>query len=83
MAWREEYGTDSIIENIDFPEWAEVKKIYPRFYHKVDRIGRPVYVEQVGVVDFKKVRCCVFIWLFFFLFQNIKTNNTSKYSSSV
>lgn len=26
-------------------------KYYPQFYHKTDRDGRPVYIEQMGKLD--------------------------------
>ncbi|KAJ3212149.1 hypothetical protein HDU67_003985 [Dinochytrium kinnereticum] len=50
-AWRKEYGTDDLKDNFDFPEYPVVKKFYPRYYHKVDKIGRPLYVERFGVLD--------------------------------
>ena len=34
-----------------YPEADAVAKIYPRFYHKTDKGGRPVYFEAVGKVD--------------------------------
>ncbi|KAJ3333471.1 cytosolic factor, phosphatidylinositol/phosphatidylcholine transfer protein [Blyttiomyces sp. JEL0837] len=53
--WREDYQTDTIITTLDFPEYPIVKKFYPRFYHKTDKIGRPVYVEMLGVLDIKQL----------------------------
>ncbi|KAJ3100879.1 cytosolic factor, phosphatidylinositol/phosphatidylcholine transfer protein [Phlyctochytrium planicorne] len=50
-AWRKEYGTADLKDTFDFPEWLVCKKFYPRFYHKVDKIGRPLYVEKFGVLD--------------------------------
>ncbi|KAI8833201.1 CRAL-TRIO domain-containing protein [Chytridium lagenaria] len=49
--WRQEYGTNDIRDTFDFPEYPVVKKFYPRYYHKVDKIGRPLYVERFGVLD--------------------------------
>lgn len=49
--WRKSFGVDDIVKNFDFHEKAEVNKIYPRFYHKTDLEGRPVYIEQLGSVD--------------------------------
>ncbi|KAI8901972.1 CRAL-TRIO domain-containing protein [Globomyces pollinis-pini] len=53
--WRAEFGTNTILNDFDFPEYALVRRIYPRFYHKVDRLGRPVYIERVGMADLKKL----------------------------
>ncbi|KAJ3016036.1 cytosolic factor, phosphatidylinositol/phosphatidylcholine transfer protein [Thoreauomyces humboldtii] len=55
ITWRKEFGTDTILQDFEFPEYPIVKKFYPRFYHKTDRQGRPVYVEQLGGVDVKQL----------------------------
>ncbi|KAJ8697755.1 cytosolic factor, phosphatidylinositol/phosphatidylcholine transfer protein [Pleurotus ostreatus] len=51
--WRKEFGVDDIAENFDFKEGSEVNKYYPQYYHKTDKDGRPVYVEQLGKLDIK------------------------------
>lgn len=51
--WRKEFGVDEIYANFDYKEAAEVDKYYPQFYHKIDRDGRPVYIERLGKLDLK------------------------------
>ncbi|ORY21908.1 CRAL-TRIO domain-containing protein [Naematelia encephala] len=54
--WRKEFGTDEIAANgFHYPEQVEVNKYYPQFYHRTDRDGRPVYVEQLGYLDMNKI----------------------------
>ncbi|KAJ3222959.1 cytosolic factor, phosphatidylinositol/phosphatidylcholine transfer protein [Clydaea vesicula] len=49
--WRCEFGVDKLISEFEFPEYPVVKKYYPRYYHKCDKLGRPVYYELVGEID--------------------------------
>ncbi|KAH8834211.1 CRAL-TRIO domain-containing protein [Flagelloscypha sp. PMI_526] len=51
--WRVEFGVEDLVKNFDFKEKVEVDKYYPQSYHKTDKDGRPVYIEQLGKLDIK------------------------------
>ncbi|CAA0835895.1 Phosphatidylinositol/phosphatidylcholine transfer protein SFH11 [Striga hermonthica] len=54
IKWREEFRVDSILNEFKYEEHEDVKKCYPHGFHGVDRHGRPVYIERIGMVDLDK-----------------------------
>jgi len=53
--WRKDFGVEKIMKEFDFKEKALVDKYYPQFYHKMDKDGRPIYVERLGLLDIKQL----------------------------
>ncbi|KAH9880110.1 hypothetical protein J1614_002136 [Plenodomus biglobosus] len=52
--WRNEYagvGVEELVRTFDYKERPQVFEYYPQYYHKTDKDGRPVYIEQLGKVD--------------------------------
>ncbi|KAF2685536.1 SEC14 cytosolic factor [Lentithecium fluviatile CBS 122367] len=52
--WRASYGdvgVEELVRTFDYKERPEIFKYYPQYYHKTDKDGRPVYIEQLGNVD--------------------------------
>lgn len=53
--WRQDYKTETVIEEFDFSELNALKNVYPHGYHGVDKKGRPIYIEQFAKLDFSKL----------------------------
>ncbi|KAI9754081.1 MAG: cytosolic factor, phosphatidylinositol/phosphatidylcholine transfer protein [Chaenotheca gracillima] len=49
--WRKEFGVEDLVKNFQYEEKSKVFEYYPQYYHKTDKDGRPVYIEQLGNVD--------------------------------
>ncbi|KAI9670209.1 MAG: cytosolic factor, phosphatidylinositol/phosphatidylcholine transfer protein [Alyxoria varia] len=51
--WRKEFqgGVDDLVRNFDYKERPQVFEYYPQYYHKIDKDGRPIYIEQLGKID--------------------------------
>ncbi|SPO04434.1 probable phosphatidylinositol/phosphatidylcholine transfer protein SEC14 [Cephalotrichum gorgonifer] len=49
--WRAETNLDDTVSTWEFPEKAQLFDYYPQYYHKTDKDGRPVYIEQLGKID--------------------------------
>jgi len=48
--WRKDKKVAEVL-SFDFTEKEAVDKIYPQYYHKMDKEGRPVYIERLGQLD--------------------------------
>jgi hypothetical protein len=55
ILWRTKENINGLHLEWDFPERAKVEEIYPRAYHGVDKLGRPLYIERIGSLDIPKL----------------------------
>lgn len=53
--WRQEWGVDTILQDFHYDEKKTIATMYPQYYHKTDIDGRPVYYEELGKVNIKKI----------------------------
>ncbi|MCJ1424633.1 cytosolic factor, phosphatidylinositol/phosphatidylcholine transfer protein [Sticta canariensis] len=51
MSWRKDFKVDDLVRNFRYDEKPKVFEYYPQYYHKTDKEGRPVYIEQLGNID--------------------------------
>lgn len=51
--WRKGFGggVDELTKTFSYDEKPLVFAYYPQYYHKTDKDGRPVYIEQLGKVN--------------------------------
>ena len=49
--WRKENNVDNILTDFHYDEKPLVAQLYPQYYHKIDKDGRPVYYEELGKVN--------------------------------
>ncbi|KAL6871474.1 hypothetical protein ACP4OV_014303 [Aristida adscensionis] len=55
LKWREDCAVDALAKDFKFEEHDAVKRCYPHGFHGVDRFGRPLYIERIGLVDLSKL----------------------------
>ncbi|KAF3920735.1 Patellin-3 [Arthrobotrys entomopaga] len=53
--WRKEKNLDHVVQTWTYPEKPKVFEYYPQYYHKTDKDGRPIYIEQLGKINLTKM----------------------------
>lgn len=61
LQWRHQFegiGIDGLYDQLDpfnFPNRAEVFKYWPMYFHRIDKLGRPVNIQMFGSLDLNKL----------------------------
>jgi hypothetical protein len=53
--WRRVFDVDKCVNTFAFPEKDAVFEVYPQYFHKLDKLGRTVYIEQFKNMDMNKL----------------------------
>lgn len=56
LKWRKDFGTDTILEDFVYEERESFLALYPQGYHKVDKLGRPIYIQHLGQINMKAMK---------------------------
>jgi hypothetical protein len=56
--WRNEQQVDKILKEFAFPEAPAVNEIYPRYFHKTDKLGRAIIINELTNLNMKDLLSC-------------------------
>jgi hypothetical protein len=51
LSVRKEFEVDTILQDFKFPELQQLKKYFDFCCHGIDKLGRPILIEKMGVLD--------------------------------
>ncbi len=46
--WRKKVKVSDLCDGFTYPEYKEVDAFFPRYFHKTDKLGRPIIVNELG-----------------------------------
>ena len=49
--WRTANNVENVLERFKSEDFAELKNHYHHGWHGVDKLGRPIFLERVGLFD--------------------------------
>ena len=55
MSYRRENDLDNIINTFAFDKKEQIAQYYPRGYCGIDKLGRPIYIENSGQIQPTKI----------------------------
>ncbi|KAG1678584.1 hypothetical protein FOA52_012591 [Chlamydomonas sp. UWO 241] len=56
VAWLAEFSVETILTDFYFTERDEFLEAYPQGYHKLDKVGRPIYIQLLGKIDMARIK---------------------------
>ena len=48
---RAKYGADDILKDFEWTEEAGFKKAHPKGFFGVDKLGRPLFIDRIGMFN--------------------------------
>lgn len=56
ITFRNSFGVDTTLKDFEYEEKGKFIEFYPQGYHKTDKQGRPIYIQQVGKIQMKELK---------------------------
>mmetsp|Transcript_38738 Transcript_38738/g.86147 ORF Transcript_38738/g.86147 Transcript_38738/m.86147 type:complete len:516 (+) Transcript_38738:123-1670(+) len=56
LNWKKEFQVDTILQDFYFGERDRFLDFYPQGYHKLDKMGRPIYIQQIGKINVTEIK---------------------------
>ncbi|KAG2498876.1 hypothetical protein HYH03_003068 [Edaphochlamys debaryana] len=56
--WRDQHKVDTLLQDFYFNERDKFLAAYPQGYHKLDKMGRPCYIQLISKINVPAVMAC-------------------------
>ena len=56
LSWQKDFGIRDILQNYHFHERDKFIANFPQGYHKTDKVGRPIFLQQIGKMNVPEMK---------------------------
>jgi hypothetical protein len=56
LQWQKDFGIRDILQNYHFHERDKFIANFPQGYHKTDKVGRPIFLQQIGKMNVPEMK---------------------------